>query len=177
MTRKLIAFEYIIQCLVNWFAETNNTTQENALLHFNKLKLFKLLFFVSAINSTTDAGKPDLLDTFNKFYALPYGPVEGDVYNHITELNHYTIHNDHVEIKKPTIDLQNIEELRPLIDDSINALREQNPHIVTLQAFDLVNISHKWPVWKILYAQAQKEGRRQLPMDSDLIRISSKFFW
>ena len=43
------------------------------------MRLQKLLFLISTVNATsTDKG---LLNTFNNFYALPYGLVESDIYN------------------------------------------------------------------------------------------------
>lgn len=174
---KLLAFEYIINRLIAWYIEIKQTDTETALKNFNKLKLFKLHFFVAAVNSNTDQ-TPDLLDTFDRFYALPYGPVEGYIYDHLNKLEYYQIYNDCIILKGNTT--ENFEPLnqtiRSLIDTSIESLKTQNEQLVTLQAFDLVEISHKWPVWKFLYTQAQREYRRNEFMPSELIRISLKFF-
>ena len=173
---KLLAFEYIINRLIAWYIEIKQTDTETALKNFNKLKLFKLHFFVAAVNSNT-AQTPDLLDTFDRFYALPYGPVEGSIYDHLNELNFYSIYNDHVEIKGKEPDFAGLNLLvNKQIDSAIQALRKKNDNLVALPAFELVEISHKWPVWKLLYAHALKEGRRNESMPGELIRISSKFY-
>ena len=49
---------------------------------FPKLTAMKLLFLAAAPKKD---GGDDLLDIFDNFYAMPYGPVESDVYNAIQE--------------------------------------------------------------------------------------------
>lgn len=49
---------------------------------FPKLTAMKLLFLAAAPKKD---GGDDLLDIFDNFYAMPYGPVESDVYNYIRQ--------------------------------------------------------------------------------------------
>ena len=70
-TSKIVAFEYILYKLNEWYKE-NNPTQENDL---SILKAMKLLFFVSVVDT-----EKHLLSTFDNFQAWQYGHVEADVY-------------------------------------------------------------------------------------------------
>ena len=175
MNDKIIAFEYIVSQLIIWLRELTNCSEEQALQEFNKLKLFKLHFFVSAISTELDTENDDLLKTFNNFCALPYGPVESDVYNHLNETLYYTISNEGI-LKKSNNDINLNRDSRDLIDSSIELLSKENNEIVTYSAFDLVELSHQWPVWRILYSRALSQGKRSIEMPSSLIRASSKKF-
>lgn len=176
MEKKIKAFEYIISLLVDWLIELTNVDEETALKEFNKLKLFKLHFFVSAINTGANHGNNDLLGTFNAFYALPYGPVESDIYNHINQLHIFSISNQGIS-RINNDDHLYFNELDTLsIRNAVAALRKKNDKLVTYTAFDLVELSHQWPVWRVLYDRALQLGRKSIPMPSSLIRASSKIF-
>lgn len=175
MKNKLLAFEYTISKIIDWYKSLVNDDNE-VCSNLSKLKLFKLHFFVATVNSVPEKEDHDLLNIFDRFYALPYGPVEGSIYDHLDELNFYSIYNDHVEIKEEP-DFTDLDQcVKEQIDSAIQALRKKNDNLVALPAFELVEISHKWPVWKLLYAHALKEGRRNESMPGELIRISSKFY-
>ena len=180
---KLLAFEYIISKLIEWYKSLKNEEPSIICSNFSKLKIFKLHFFVSAVNSQkiSETQKPnDLLTVFDRFYALPYGPVEGQIYDNINDLKMYSIYNDHISINE---NLNSSEYFRILdsgirtqIDDAIKELKNTNNELVTYPPFDLVEISHKWPVWKLSYAYALRNGRRNEFMPSELIRASSQFY-
>lgn len=178
MNEKIIAFEYIITLLINWLKELTGLDKETALKEFNKLKLFKLHFFVSAIENKET--REDLLDTFNEFWALPYGPVESYIYNNLNETRIYNITREAITTKanNDTNDYFNTlpEDLRLAIDHSIEELKSVNQLIVTYSAFELVELSHQWPVWRMLYTRALSQGKRSTEMPSSLIRASSKIF-
>ncbi len=176
MNEKIKAFEYIISLLVDWLMELTDVDEETALKEFNKLKLFKLHFFVSAINTEPNHGNNDLLGTFDAFYALPYGPVESYIYNHINELHIFSVSNQGISRINHDDHLY-FNELDTLsIRNAVNTLRERNENLVTYSAFELVELSHQWPVWRVLYDQALKQGRKSIPMPTPLIRASSKKF-
>ena len=65
---------------------------------FPKLTAMKLLFLAAA---PKEEGGDDLLDIFDNFYAMPYGPIEIDVYNAIqgNKLPSYTVNYRHIERK------------------------------------------------------------------------------
>ena len=179
MDKKIIAFEYIISQLIDWLQDLTGYEQSQALKEFNKLKLFKLHFFVSAIDTKSEGDtKQDLLDTFDAFYALPYGPVESFVYNHLDDLQIYTITNGPISQQRAIGNYFNSlsQTTKDYVYESIRQLREKNEEIVTYPAFDLVELSHQWPVWRLLYNRAIKQGKRSTEMPSELIRVSTKIF-
>ena len=130
MLDKVKCFEYILIRLIEWYS--NMRPDDTELLSFTRLKVLKLLFFVSAVKQ--DNTKRDLLDIFDNFYAMQHGPVESDIYNEIT--NHLIFFNfEGRNIKRTDIDI-NLEFLHlnkediTLLDSSINALRNINQNII-----------------------------------------------
>ena len=178
MNEKIKAFEYIISLLVDWLMELTDVDEETALKEFNKLKLFKLHFFVSAINTGPNHGNNDLLNTFNAFWALPYGPVESDIYDNLPLLQIFSISNQGISKKNNDTNqyFTSLDAFRNTIGNAVSAPRRENNEIVTYSAFELVELSHQWPVWSVLYDQALKQGRKSIPMPTPLIRASSKKF-
>lgn len=75
---KIEAFDYMLQLFEEW--RDNHETIKGK--PFPKLTAMKLLFLAAAPKKD---GGDDLLDIFDNFYAVPYGPVESDVYNAMCE--------------------------------------------------------------------------------------------
>ena len=71
MEEKKAYFEYLIDSLI----QRNNCSFDG----FTTLKLIKLLFLVVGVSSTEQ--ERGLTTIFDKFVAMPYGPVESDIYN------------------------------------------------------------------------------------------------
>lgn len=175
---KILIFEYIIFKLVEW----EKTIQPNIThpeFSFGKLKALKLLFFVASVNATSTEHK--LLDIFNKFYAMTYGPVESEVYNAIQnkETIYYDI-KDRITIFKQGRDFHLFDQInnniRGEINRSVDKLKKINPKIVDLPAYKLVDITHKWSVWKNAMSIANILGRRSELMDSQDIIESNKYY-
>ena len=144
----------------------------------------KLLFLAAAPKK--DRGD-DLLDIFDNFYAMPYGPVEIDVYNAIqgNKLPSYTVNYRHIERKvdelyKPRNTTvwtgREHGDLYNRIRDSVNDLREKNEKLVLLNAFELVEITHRWSSWNLAMDFAEFMGQMSAKMSIDSIRDSSKIF-
>ena len=78
---KILLFEYLMYHLIEWYKNvvSNNQIQNK---HFSRLTALKLLFFVSTIKDTENEER-DLLDIFNNYCAMQYGPVEIDIYTAI----------------------------------------------------------------------------------------------
>ncbi|MDR1717347.1 MAG: SocA family protein [Prevotella sp.] len=170
MESKILAFGYMTSLFLDWYREENEIENiQDCCSAFSKLSLLKLLFLGAAIKTDEDS---DLLDVFNNFSALPYGPVESDVYNGIIEDNipRYTIGDRSIQIKEndPIINIQ--EELRLRIDNSINTLRNTNPNLINSDAFELVEITHKWKSWADAYSFAEFLGQRGYTMRVDEIK-------
>lgn len=83
--QKIEAFEYFVLRLIQWWAEQNPDTEfeEN---HLSVLKVLMLLFFTCSANHNEFPrieDKESMFDVFDNFYAMPYGHIEKDVYEHI----------------------------------------------------------------------------------------------
>ena len=171
-TRKIKAFEYLIYRLLEWANECKpkvNTTS------FTRLKILKLLFLVSACS---DKNGNDLLDLFDAYYALPNGPVESDVYNSITAdtLIYYSFKNFSIA-KKNSFDIHIMDKtIVKRIDNSIENLRAVNPNAIAYSAEQLVELTHRWNVWKSSNQIARLLGKGSYPMNTYLIRNSNKEF-
>lgn len=167
ISNKTIAFSYLIDKFIEWSESIN---QENVYKNkFTKLFLLKQLFLVSAIKSDSYT---DLLDTFNNFYAMPYGPVESDIYTFISSdlIPNYTISDRGITGKEIRVDLELTEYERNYLNDSYYKLREKNDKLITFSAFDLVNITHRWESWDKAFRYARFNGSHSTKMDNELIR-------
>lgn len=183
---KIIAFEYVVKKLVDWYNEAegiegNRFPSDNDL---SKLKLFKLHFFVSAVNaSPVDA---NLLETFDKFYAMPYGHVEGEIYNEQSFLRFFSTSSSSLSLKSNIVfdDEKMFEcwadellpEVRNQIDEAIKQIKEKNFGLIKYTAFELVDLSHEWQSWKIMFQLAQDNGRSSLQIPTKLIQNERKIF-
>lgn len=176
---KVLYFEYTIYRLSEW-VKKNNPKCTHPEFIFSKLKALKLLFFVAAVGA--DANNNKLLYIFNKFYAMPYGPVESDIYNSI--LNHTTkVYDifDRGTLKKNAVDEVAIfstldKEIKKEIDDNIMLLLKKNSNIINLPPYKLVDISHKWSVWIDAMSIADILGKKSEIMPICDIISSSKFY-
>lgn len=140
----------------------------------NKLKLLKLLFFVSA--KKVDE-KYLLDDIFDNFYAMPYGPVESDVYNHINDTPNYVIGTNAISLRKGQFRNLNLDkEICIRIDNSIMAVHEVNPSLFNMETFDLVELSHKSDSWRIAFAEAQRQGKFSIQMPKEVIKSTTVYY-
>lgn len=180
LDNKILAFEYVLLKLTKWFMDENKITsfnEFNKLNDLNKLKVIKLHFFVSAVNSN----KNQLLDTFDKFYAMPYGHVESDIYNSLNQLNLFTVNTKNLTI----ININSLEnncfqtlnqEIRAEIDESISSLILINKGLINYNALELVELSHNWFSWKSMYDYARKNHRNSELIPSSIIMEENKVF-
>lgn len=172
MNQKKIGFSYMVSCFLNWYQERNNIEIiDDCYSAFSKLSLLKLLFLASAIKVDANGSESDLLDIFQNFTALPYGPVESDVYNSIIDnsIPIYTIGDRTIWIKEKaclTID----DSLKKRIEHSIEALKKENPDLINKNAFQLVEITHKWKSWSEAYSFAEFISQRGYPMKVEEIK-------
>lgn len=78
---QILVFEEIVMQIVKWWKDSNPGKDFEKDNNLSTLKVLKLHFFVCAVGTTKNEPSP-LLDMFN-FYAMPYGHVCGDIYQHI----------------------------------------------------------------------------------------------
>jgi uncharacterized phage-associated protein len=171
--KKLLAFEYLIFKLKDWYTEINNFNFDNN-NDFSNLKVLKLNFFASAVNANkNDNG---LLDTFNKFHAMPYGHVESEVYENLNHLNFFNISSNKT-IEKLLPDFSNLDiDTRGKIDLAVESLRNENSNLITYSAMDLVELSHTYFSWKASFNLAKQQNKLSMPIPVEMIKTEKKFF-
>lgn len=170
---KIYAFDYMLSLFEEWCNEESKGTM--IFKNRSKLSVLKLLFLTAAPKKQ---GSRDLLDTFNNFYALPYGPVESDIYNAIQNniLPSYIVTERSI-LRKVNNHLPYTIDDYIHIKDAVDELKEINRHLITLNAFSLVEITHKWESWKQSIAFARLMDMSSYKMTKESIRNDrNKYF-
>lgn len=172
MLEKLIAFEYILNQLLEKGVEGNSKFFQSS---FTRLKALKLLFLVAAVKNQYGN---DLLDVFDNFYALPNGPVESDVYNSITAdtLQYYSFKNFSASEKQVYSTNGLNDDLKERLDESISSLLKVNDKILSYSAEQLVTLSHMWSAWGNAIALAKAFDKGSYPMSINSIRNCNQIF-
>lgn len=175
-------FDYFISQII-YKRYNNNTSDLKTIVEsnitdcsLNKLKLFKLLFLVSALNVND---KYLLDDIFDNFYAMPYGPVESDVYNNISSLPNYIVGNTTISLKsKANLNYSNhtSDPLYKRVDECVEALYIKNSSLFSMPTFELVELTHKADSWRIVFAEAQRIGKYSLHMTNEIIKNTTVYF-
>lgn len=168
-------FEYFVVQLDKWkksVAITNTSP-------FSKLQLQKLLFLASAQDATIQ--NHPMLDMFDRFYALKYGPVEMDIYDAMTQgsfeaLNFgerfCEIHNEKAGFFDSIPEGQ-----KAMVDSAIELLKRRNPEYVLKDPFELVEITHGWTVWQIAMIMADMSNSKMERMTtSDICNSTQKIY-
>lgn len=174
---KIQTFEYAIYKMIEWFKQVVSPKEEDWKYHFSRLASLKLLFFISALKTDADPNS-DMLDIFDNFCAMQYGPVEVDIYSAIVaqKTKFYSFGNRELTIKAETVFGTMDRENKTRVDRAISKLREINPKLISCQSSQLVNITHKWDAWQIAMATAQLYGKGSEPMSKESIRLSTPFY-
>ena len=169
---KRYLFEYLVYLLKHW----KDDLYPNFTEAFTKLKLHKILFLVAAVKATSQDHL--LLDVFDNFYALPYGPVEIDIYDAMNgnlfkrirfEGNNCEVGN----LNDCYFDNLDITQ-KHAMDEAIMTIREMGADYITKDPFELVDITHKWTSWQVAMQVAEMLGNKREYMSTDDI-INSTF--
>lgn len=177
-SNKILQFEYAIHKLMEWYKQTVVNPEQTIYSHFTRLASLKLIFLMSATKDPHDNNR-DLLNVFNNYCAMQYGPVEVDVYSAIVykQTQYFNFGNYELSIIK-TPDL--FEELtiteKTQIERAIDLLKQYNPKLITLRASQLVNITHKWDAWLSAMGIAEWYGKGSEKMTIESIRNSRPFY-
>jgi uncharacterized phage-associated protein len=170
-------FKNIVFELRNWYINKNGVSNDlfNDLNDFTILKIIKLHFFVVTINSET---KPQLLDQ-NTFHAMPYGPVETNVYDYYKSHKGnfddlFTISNEKITFSKGAISPEINPILKEKILESIDKLVELEPNLIIDGAGSLVELTHKWNSWKKYYSLAKSKQSYSELMPNEEIKKDKK---
>jgi len=160
---KKLLFEYLVYLLEQWKQEKHPHSKEA----FTKLKLQKILFLVASVNAKED--NHPLLDVFDKFYALPYGPVEIDIYDAMCNNDFKTIKfegNDCKQSLKEEDFTALDENLKKAMRDAVQAIKDKGADYIISDAFELVDITHKWTSWQIAMTVAEMLGNKRERMST-----------
>lgn len=160
---------YIVKQLYDWCLELD-MSKEQAIEKLDKITVLKMIFFIAGVSSNKYDRNQGLLKVFDKFLAMPYGPVEVDVFNSFAEISKYieNIPNSNDDAKSTA----EVVEYKPTIDNAINRIKQLNYELVSLDSFTLVWISHKWDCWKNTYG---KNNRKNNLISIDDIMNSGKY--
>jgi uncharacterized phage-associated protein len=160
-------FEYFVFLLVRWAKELRPTND----VVLSKLRLQKILFFAATINSQKE--NHPLLDIYDKFYALPYGPVEVDIYDAMNANSFSTIsfNGNYCSFNNLTDrDFNDISnDLKQMMESAILSLKGVGFDYLFSPVFDLVDITHKWTVWEVSMRFAEIMGRHREEMTAESI--------
>lgn len=176
MDTKIEIFETIVHKLKNWFMEENNI---NSIEDFNRnndfsiLKLIKLHFFVVAINSNDDN---TLIEKFD-FFAMPYGPVETEIYSNFKnnyKFSNFSINNFKTEFTTNLPSKEISKNIIQSIDQAIDSIKNIDSSFINADAGSLVELTHKWNSWKIIYNEARSNNSYSKQIPSELIKKDNK---
>ncbi len=167
---KKAAFEYFIDVL----------TQRNCedCQDFSTVKVLKLLFLAVGLASSEEDLKKDvsLINIFNNFVAMRFGPVESDIYNYIKrDQLIYCITPTGCIKKENAVQSELSDDIKELIESAVADLLNKNSKILSAQPFELVDITHKWSCWQICYEMARNNNQNMSPIPSELICLSVKY--
>lgn len=165
---KKLLFEYLVFQLMDWAKEIDSYCVPT----FTKLRLQKILFLVSARKATIE--KPALLSVFNSFYALPYGPVEMDIYESMKEntaFQHICFNDTDCICNNLTAEMFSTikDEDKSLVEDSIAEFKDMGVNYLTRPVFELVNISHQWTAWQVSMSVAKMLSSSKEEMSTESI--------
>lgn len=171
--KKIQAFEYILFILIQLYDKNKKTND------LSILKTMKILFFISSAKVDE---KEDLLDLFNSYYALPYGPVEMDIYEAIkmNKLNFFHLGDTTFTTNRSSISSKDFnlldKDLKQSIIKSIQLITKENPNLLYLKAFDLVEISHKWFSWNYYFNLAKSRNQLKMRIPIDIIKEEPRIY-
>lgn len=139
-TQKIAYFKAFLFELLKWNEEINNINND-----FSKLKVLKLFFLWVSKNNQN-------IENF-KFLSWNLWPVEKDIYDAIKNdalKDDFIVSNScTTKINKDFIPKWDAKEFG---EYTVQTLKEQNPELINLPAYTLVDITHKWDCWKLTQA-------------------------
>jgi uncharacterized phage-associated protein len=173
---KLLYFQYFLKGLFDWYARDVKTGAND----LSVLKVTKLLFFGTAVNSISGSQNLLISRVFNNFVAMPFGPVESEIYSMLKakngSLEYFTIDNKQTLRTQAHFDFNLSPDVLTEIDFSISMLQAKNPDLIRMKPFELVDLSHEWYSWKKNYAIAKRCGFSSHKIDKEDIINEIKIF-
>lgn len=149
---KLKVYEGFILEIVKWYSQYNDIRLND----LNTLKLSKLFFFISSLNS-------ELLNYF-KFHAMPLGPVDSDLVLFMKLMEFQTIKINHKGLVHYNDKFNYQDNIIVQFKNSIQELDDINPEIINYSAFKLIDLSHKWFSWSSNFEFAKRINKLKYPI-------------
>lgn len=173
---KLLITKYILYKFSIWYEEIYGESDNNDL---SILKSLKLVFLLATINSNKE--NENLLDMGFEFAAMPYGPVEKDIYDcyknglleDLIDKSGLKINNLRDIISNKSLN----EEDKTVIDNNLALLKSYNYYLISKSASYLVDLTHKFTSWKKNYKLAVSAGKYshdipKIDIQQDLLHYS-----
>lgn len=171
---KLLSTKYILYHFSLWYEESVGDMHSNDL---SILKTLKLIFLLSTIN--TDKENENLLDFGFKFAAMPYGPVEKEIYDMYKKnvfsnlvgkdgLNFSEIKNENFETLP--------KDLKNVIDSNISTLKSHNYYLISKTASYLVDLTHLYSSWENNYKKALKQDMFSIDIPNEEIKKDTVYY-
>ena len=170
---KLLVTNYILLRLCEWFYQLNPEKKSNDL---SILKSLKLIFILSTIRK--DQLGLNLLDHGFTFNAMPYGPVEVDIYREYKNGNLNIISSEGVDfnaLKEMSFGSE-LGEFKVIIDENLMLLQKENYYLISNSASYLVDLTHLFNSWKVNFKRAKVEGLYSITIPSDEIKEDKQYF-
>jgi len=173
LQKKKQATVYILLQFAEWYKEEYKVLDSNDLSILKSLKLF---FLLSTVNTNKEG--QNLIDLgFSKYVAMPFGPVESDVYDFFKEDNYIDKSRLDYNLLQSK-DLTNLDSAyKSIIDNCFNLLKSINKNIIKLSASLLVDLTHKYSSWIISYNYAIENNMSTKEMSNDMIKAEEKFYF
>lgn len=136
-----------------------------------RIDALKCLFL--AIVSSRDTDREILLNTFDNWWAMPYGPVESDIYDWIKKDPDLAL-RVHSEPEAHAFKDRNAT-LTISIENALDSLVRDLPELSKYSAFQLVELTHRFDSWKSAYNAAKTYLKNSYPMNVDEMRSEGVF--
>jgi len=163
--------KYVLLELHKWYTNSSSNKETNDLSMLKSLKLFFLL-------STVNLDKEDNLlnNVFDNYYAMPFGPVEEDVYNFFKNTPEI-IDKESLKISNLSSNNDKIAEYKNIVDICIEKLKQINDKIITYSASQLVDLTHKYSSWITNYNKALANNSAKGKIPKEEIIKEEKFYF
>src|SRR5690606_38698982 len=84
------------------------------------------------------------------------------------------VKDEFIECLNDSFDIN--RNVRSEILESVASLRLENDDLVLFTALDLVELSHKWTSWRIIFESARSKDKYSQRIPSEIIQNENKFF-
>ncbi|TCV05656.1 hypothetical protein EDC17_107110 [Sphingobacterium alimentarium] len=171
MNKNLIFEYFIFKSLLNLTRDSSEFKNDLSIL-----KSIKLLFFFSTISDSTHS---PLIDEFETVKALPLGHVITDIYASIKSdnLTFFSFNKNGVSLKSSSINETDFDiNIRQAVDPRFDLLLKNNPYILKMTAYELVELSHKWYSWNYYFNIARSNGLSSIEIPIEVIKTERKIY-